>query len=80
MRGIGACYFLCSVYEVLEEEVIIIELITKKSNFGVVTFFNLDCLKLDIHIRFSRKKLAINGYFFLFTLSGALRSTVILLG
>ena len=44
MRGIGACYFLCSVYEVLEEEVIIIELITKKSNFGVVTFFSLDCL------------------------------------
>ena len=44
MRGIGARYFLYSVYEVLEEEVIIIELITKKSNFGVVTFFSLDCL------------------------------------
>ena len=44
MRGIGARYFLYSVYEVLEEEVIIIELITKKSNFGVSTFFSLDCL------------------------------------
>ena len=71
MRGIGARYFLCSVYEVLEEEVIIIELITKKSNFGVITFFSLDCLhcvkyalKMDIHIRFSGKKLAINGYLF----------------
>ena len=28
MRGIGARYFLCSVYQVLEEEVIIIHLIT----------------------------------------------------
>ena len=44
VRGIGARYFLYSVYEVLEEEVIIIELITKKSNFGVSTFFSLDCL------------------------------------
>ena len=71
MRGIGARYFLYSVYEVLAEEVIIIELIPKKSNFGVSTFFSLDCLhcvkyasKMDIHIRVSRKKLAINGYFF----------------
>ena len=39
MRGIGARYFLYSVYEVLAEEVIIIELIPKKSNFGVSTFF-----------------------------------------
>ena len=38
MRGIGACYFLCSVYEVLEEEVIIIELITKKSNLVLLPF------------------------------------------
>ena len=44
MRGIGARYFLCSVQEVLEEEVIIIQLITKKSKFGVVTFFTLDYL------------------------------------
>ena len=71
MRGIGARYSLYSVYEVLAEEVIIIELIPKKSNFGVSTFFSLDCLhcvkyasKMDIHIRVSRKKLAINGYFF----------------
>ena len=41
MRGIGARYFLYSVYEVLEEEVIIFELITKKYNFGVSTFFSL---------------------------------------
>ena len=44
VRGIGARCFLYSVYEVLEEEVITIELITKKSNFGVSTFFSLDCL------------------------------------
>ena len=33
MRGIGARCFLCSVQEVLEEEVIIIQLITKKNLF-----------------------------------------------
>ena len=44
MRGIGARYFLCTVQEVLEEEVIIIQLITKKSKIGVVTFSSLDGL------------------------------------
>lgn len=39
-----------------------------------------EILKVDIHIRFSRKKLAKNGLFFLLTLSCALQSTVILLG